>query len=106
MARLTFTKDNLPTPDEFRQLLLEAMLAGNPVDALLELADEIREYEKQYGLDSEVFYEKYQRGEMGDDREIMHWAMLYSSFVEHKSRIEATLMREAVQRRETEAVPA
>jgi hypothetical protein len=105
MARLTFTKDNLPTPDEFRRLLLEAAIAGNPVDALLELAGELREYEEQYGLASEVFYEKYQRGEMGDEREIMHWAMLYSAFVEHKSRIEASLMREAVQRG-AEAVPA
>ena len=105
MARLTFTKDNLPTPDEFRQLLSEATLASNPVDTLLELADELKAYEEQYRLSSEVFYEKYQRGEMGDEREIMHWAMLYSTFVEHKSRIEASLMREAVQRG-VEAVPA
>ncbi len=104
MARLTFTQDNLPTPEKFRQLLLEAMVDSNPVDELLELAEELGEYERWYKLCSEEFYKRYQQGEMGDEREIMHWAMLYGAFIEHKSRIEIALMREAIMH--TEAVPA
>ncbi len=104
MARLTFTQDNLPTPEKFRQLLLEAMVTSNPVDELLELAEELGEYERRYELSSVEFHKRYQRGEMGDEREIMHWAMLYGAFIEHKSRIETALMREAILH--TEAVPA
>jgi hypothetical protein len=104
MARLTFTQENLPTPEEFRRLLLEAWLSSNPVDELLELAERLREYEQRYEMSSSDFYERYQRGEMGDEREIMHWAMLYGTFIEHRSRVEAALMREAILH--TEAVPA
>ncbi len=103
MARLVFTQDNLPTPEEFRRLLLEAMVDSNPVDELLELAEELGEYERRYELSSAEFYKRYQRGEMGDEREIMRWAMLYGAFIEHKSRIETALMREAILH--TEAVP-
>ena len=71
MAQLTFTQDNLPTPEKFRQLLLEAMVASNPIDELLELAEELGEYERRYELSSEKLYKRYQRGEMGDEREIM-----------------------------------
>ncbi len=104
MARLTFTQENLPTPEEFRRLLLEAWLSSNPVDELLELAERLREYEQRYGMSSPDFYERYQRGEMGDEREIMRWAMLYGAFIEHRSRVEAALMREAILH--TETVPA
>jgi len=80
------------------------MLASNPIDELLELAEQLREYERRYAMSSADFYEKYQRGEMGDEREIMHWAMLYGAFIEHKSHVEAALMREAILRKEV--VPA
>jgi len=32
-------------------------------------------FESEFALSSEDFYEKYQHGEMGDDPEIMRWAM-------------------------------
>jgi hypothetical protein len=104
MTQLTFTQENLPTLEEFRRLLLEAWLSSNPVDELLELAERLREYEQRYGMSSSDFYERYQRGEMGDEREIMRWAILYGAFIEHRSRVEAALTREAILH--TEAVPA
>ena len=79
MAQLTFTQENLPTPEEFRLLLLEAWLSSNPLDELLELAEQLQGYEQRYGISSSDFYERYQRGEMGDEREIMRWAMLYGA---------------------------
>jgi len=36
---------------------------------------QIRKFEKKFAINSDAFYEKYQRGEMGDDPDIMRWAM-------------------------------
>jgi len=105
MARLVFTKDNLPTPEEFERMLADAIEKSNPVDELVELAQELYELEQEFGMNSADFYERYQHGEMGDSQEVMHWAMLYQSFLERKMRVEAALVREAVWR-EIEPVPA
>ena len=105
MARLTFTKDNLPTRQEFERMLSEAMEKSNPVDELIELSQELHELEREFGMKSAEFYEKYQRGEMGDREKVMHWAMLYHSFLERKKRVEAALVREAVWR-DVAPVPA
>jgi len=96
MAKLTFTKDNLPTPEEFERMLGEAMEQSNPVDELVELSQELYELEQEFGMKSAEFHEKYKRGEMGDSEKVMHWAMLYHSFLERKKRVEAALIREAV----------
>ncbi len=80
MARLVITEENKPTPEEFRRMLAETMARSNPLDELLELALELREYEQKYGLSSPEFYARYQRGEMGDSAEVMDWAMAYDSF--------------------------
>ena len=40
MPKLTF-KDRLPSPDEFQKALAQAMANTNPVDDLLELANEL-----------------------------------------------------------------
>jgi len=98
MARLTFTQDNLPTPEEFERMLSEAMAKSNPVDELIELSQELYELEREFGMKSVEFHEKYKRGEMGDSGKVMHWAMLYHSFLERKKRVEAALVREAVWR--------
>jgi len=98
MPVLEFTADNLPTPEEFQQMLTRAMLESNPLDELLELAVELRQFEEQYCMSSAEFFAQYQRGEMGDDRDAMQWAMSYRTFLELKTLVEKALMREAVQR--------
>ena len=98
MARLTFTQENMPTPQEFGRMLSEAIDKSNPVDELIELSRALYELEREFGMKSADFYEKYKRGEMGDSEKAMHWAMLYHSFLERKRRVEAALVREAVWR--------
>ncbi len=105
MARLTFTKDNLPTRQEFERMLSEAMEKSNPVDELIELSQGLHELEREFGMKSAEFYEKYQRGEMGDSEKVVHWAMIYDSSLECKKRGEAALVREAFWC-EVEPVPA
>ena len=96
MAQLTFIRDNLPTPEEFRQTLSEVMEKSNPVDELLELSLELYELEQEFGMKSADFYKKFQRGEMGDSDKVMHWAIVYHSFLEHKKQVETALIREAI----------
>jgi|Deesub1362B_J571_1020462.scaffolds.fasta_scaffold52520_1 hypothetical protein len=101
MAKITITKDNVPTPEEFRQMLAKAMAESNPVDDLLELAAELHEYEQRYGMTSAEFYERFQRGELDDElQHCIRWASAYDVFTKLKARVETALMREAVWRQE------
>lgn len=94
MARLTFTKDNLPTPEEFERMLEEAMERSNPVDELLEVAEELRE---RYGMTSKEFYEQFQRGALDDElQHCIGWAAAFETFNELKRVVESALIREAV----------
>ena len=38
------------------------------------LAVQLQKYEKKYAMSSAEFFEKYQRGEMGDSEEVVAWA--------------------------------
>ena len=85
MARLTFTKDNLPTPEEFERMLKEAMEKSSPVDELLEVAEELREYEQKYGMTSDEFYEQFRQGTLDDElQHCIGWAAASESFNELK----------------------
>ncbi|RLC55139.1 MAG: hypothetical protein DRI80_18225 [Chloroflexota bacterium] len=99
MARLTFTKDNLPTPEEFKRMLSEAMTQSNPVDDLLEVAGELWEYERKYNMTSAEFYEQFRRGMLDDElQHCIGWAAAFQTFTKLKRTVESTLMREAVWR--------
>ena len=58
----------------------EAMARSNPIDDLLEMAVELHDLELKYGMTSAVFFEKYQRGEMGDAMPFIHWAGRYQMY--------------------------
>ncbi|MCU0504134.1 MAG: hypothetical protein MUC51_20655, partial [Anaerolineae bacterium] len=97
MSELTFT-GALPSPAVFRQALAEAMAAANPVDDLLVLAERLHEYERQHGMSSASFHDRYEAGEL--DNELQHgteWAATYDLFLKTKRALESTLMRVAVQ---------
>jgi len=83
---LRFTKDNWPTPEEYRRLLRETMFAENPIDDLLDLAGELNEYERCYNMSSEDFWARFQRGELGDDMDFIGWAGAYDLFHKRKVR--------------------
>ena len=96
MAELFF-QDNLPPPDEFRQALAQAMAMTNPVDDLLELSGQLREYEQKHHMSSDDFYQGYQAGTL--DEELQHcleWAAAYNLFLKTRRMLEATLMRAAM----------
>jgi hypothetical protein len=98
MTKIVITEKNKPTPEEFQRRLEEAMAQGSPVDELVELSHELYVLEQRYGMSSVEFHEKYLKGELGDDEDIIHWAVIYDSFLRQKQLLEAALIREAVWR--------
>ncbi len=83
MSELTF-ENGLPRSDEFRSALAQTIAESNPLDDLLELAEELGAYERQYGMSAEEFYAKYQAGLSGDELHWMEWAATYELFMENK----------------------
>jgi len=96
MTTLKFTKDNWPAPEKFQRLLREAMTESNPLDDLLELAKELRDYEQKYKMTSEEFSERFKRGELGDALDFIGWAGAYDLFLKRKARLETALMQAAI----------
>ncbi len=49
--------------------------------------DRLKDFESQKNLKSDIFYQKYQAGEMGDGEEIMSWAGEYKFFIRFKAKL-------------------
>ena len=97
MSQLSF-KGGLPSSDEFRRTLKQAISTTNPVDDLLELADRLRGYEREYNLSSDDFYRQYQAGTLSDElQHHIEWVAVYDLFIKTKRVLEATLIRAAIQ---------
>jgi hypothetical protein len=64
-------------------------------------------FEQKYQMSSVDFYEKHQTGSLVDD-ELQHcieWAATYDFFVKTKRKLEAALMRAAIQPEILEPTP-
>lgn len=97
MPTLTYKKE-LPPAEEFQKVLAEAMANTNPVDDLLELANNLWEFEQQYQIPSADFYNRYQAGSLDDElQHCVEWAATYDFFIKTKRKLEAALIRAAVQ---------
>jgi len=55
-----------------------------------DMEKELKEFEVRFGMSSAEFYEKYNRGEMGDSAEVMEWAGLYEvKLIKQRTRTSA-----------------
>ncbi|MCA9952667.1 MAG: hypothetical protein KDE48_23620 [Anaerolineales bacterium] len=105
MPSLTF-ENELPAPNEFEKFLSQAFANTNPVDDLLQLANQLWDFEQNHQMSSTSFYEKFEAGLL--DEELQHcieWAATYNLFIKTKRKVEATLMRAAIQSELFEPVP-
>jgi hypothetical protein len=97
MPRILYT-DKLPTPEEFQRDLADALANASPVDDLLELADDLRQFEAQYKRPSDEFYAEYRAGLLDDElQHNIEWAATYETFLKTKRRLESALMRAVIQ---------
>lgn len=91
MPRVRFTKENWPqSAAEFRQVLRDAWERSTPMDDFVQLIRDLTVLEQKHGLDSTEFYARYQRGEMGDEIEILRWASKFEMYQEMKQELDET----------------
>lgn len=86
-----FTAENWPeSTAEFRYALQEAWRGRAPIDDFVQLVRDLTLLEQKHGLISAEFYERYQRGEMGDEIEFMRWASKFEIYEEMKGDLDKT----------------
>ena len=51
------------------------------------LTASLAEFEKQYGLSSKLFFEKFQSGQMGDDADMFEWSAIYQMWQDANKRL-------------------
>lgn len=85
MPLLSYTYETLPSQQEFRRQLAKAETTTNPIDDLLQLADELRCYEACYGMTSAEFYRQFEAGRLNDElQHCIEWAADCTSFLKLK----------------------
>ena len=66
----------------------------SPLDALLAIAKRLSRYEAEAGIDSEDFFARYSKGELGDEARSIDWANDYRHYLALHSELDKRL-REA-----------
>ena len=56
--------------------------------SMAELSQDLADFEKRYGMDSEYFYDEFDNGKLGDAMDFFEWAGLYQMFKRIESRKE------------------
>ena len=57
---------------------------------VIQLVRDLTLLEQKHGLSSAEFYQRYQRGEMGDEMEIMRWASKFEIYEKMKDDLDNT----------------
>lgn len=63
----------------------------SPLDALVAVAKRLNSYEHQQRMDSEEFFDRYSRGELGDDAVLVEWANDYRHYLSLRQELERRL---------------
>ena len=63
----------------------------SPLDALVALSKRLSLFESRLGMDSETFFDRYQKGLIGDDAESLEWANAYQHYVALHQQLESQL---------------
>lgn len=91
MPTIRFTDKDWPeSAREFRRTLQEAQYATAPIDDFVQLVRDLTLLEQKHGMSSSELYERYQRGEMGDEMEFMRWVTKFEIYEEMKEDLDNT----------------
>ena len=60
---------------------MQNLICPTPLDALITVSIRLGRCEDKYGMKTDVFFDKYNNGEMGDDADMMEWANDYRHFL-------------------------
>ncbi|MGB3613129.1 MAG: hypothetical protein WBA10_04985 [Elainellaceae cyanobacterium] len=67
----------------------------SPLDALVAVTKRLSLYETQQGIESEEFFNQYQRGQLSDEIVFVEWANDYRHYLEIRKELEAQLTHAA-----------
>ena len=62
-----------------------------PLDALVAVAKRLSLHETQQHMDSEEFFDRYNRGQLPDDAAFIEWANDYRHYLDLRQKIEKRL---------------
>ena len=63
----------------------------SPLDALVSVSKQLSLYENQRGMDSETFFDRYQKGLIDDEVASVEWANAYQHYVALHQQLENQL---------------
>jgi len=66
---------------EAKKIFRELAKQTTPKASLDELMTELCRFEKKFGMSSIEFYRQFLAGKMGDEHDMMLWAMYYESYI-------------------------
>ena len=67
----------------------------SPIDALVAVAKRLSRHEIQQGMESETFFNQYQRGLISDETVFVEWANDYRHYLEIRKGLERRLAHAA-----------
>jgi hypothetical protein len=96
MGRITITKDNAPTSEQFKEMLELMEARDSPLESLFRLMRELVAYEEKYDMPSDVFYARLMQGELDDELPYIKWAGRYELYLEAREELENLLAKAVV----------
>ena len=63
----------------------------SPLDALVLVSKQLSLYENLSGMDSETFFDRYQKGLASDEAESIEWANAYQHYIALHQQLESQL---------------
>jgi hypothetical protein len=66
-------------------------ICTSPQDALVSVSKQLSLYENQRGMDSEIFFDRHQKGLVGDEAISIEWANAYQHYVALHQQLESQL---------------
>ncbi|MFB2923122.1 MULTISPECIES: hypothetical protein [Aerosakkonema] len=79
LGKLQVLKDTYSDQEELDRILgklLEIALSQHR-ESLQKYEQSLSEFERQYNIKSDVFYQRFEAGELGDDIDFFEWSGLY-----------------------------
>lgn len=69
----------------------QSLQFDSQLDALAALAKRLSRFEAEAGMESEVFFARYTKGELGDDALVVDWANDYRHFLALREELDKRL---------------
>lgn len=95
MRKITITK-SMPEYEVKRKLreFAREREKVSPEEDLDLLVEELKRFEKKFGMSTVEFYRKFCAGKMGDSMDVIKWAGLYEGYMiimQHRAKSEAAM---------------